>query len=200
MAPRFPDTLARRFALAHYIERLIDAGKLRNYAQAAAVLGVTRWDGTIRIWNVREGSSNVLGSVDGRWVTSIAWCHGDTRLALASNADTIGVDDGVKSCLPQVVTEHHGTLNGRTAAGLAIWLRYAVCRRAGDAGGCDRGRGRDRRRVRGRGAWCRAGAMTDGWQRADFNPVTTLHPSDCVWFVMLQGPRTSRMSSAADSN
>ena len=40
--PPFPDTLARRLALAHYIERLIDSGKLRNYAQAAAVLGVTR--------------------------------------------------------------------------------------------------------------------------------------------------------------
>lgn len=36
------DTLARRLALAHYIERLIEAGKLRNYAQAAAVLGITR--------------------------------------------------------------------------------------------------------------------------------------------------------------
>lgn len=41
-APPFPDTLARRLALAHYIERLIDAGELRNYAQAAAVLGITR--------------------------------------------------------------------------------------------------------------------------------------------------------------
>jgi predicted XRE-type DNA-binding protein len=36
------DTMARRLALAHYIERLIDAGTLRNYAQAAAVLGITR--------------------------------------------------------------------------------------------------------------------------------------------------------------
>lgn len=35
-------TLARRLALAHYIERLIDAGELRNYAHAAAVLGITR--------------------------------------------------------------------------------------------------------------------------------------------------------------
>lgn len=43
-APTLPatDTLARRLALAHYIERLIDAGKLRNYAHAAAVLGITR--------------------------------------------------------------------------------------------------------------------------------------------------------------
>ena len=40
--PMFPDTLARRLALAHYIERLIEDGKLRNYAQAAAMLGVTR--------------------------------------------------------------------------------------------------------------------------------------------------------------
>lgn len=40
--PPVPDTLARRLALAHYIERLIDAGELRNYAQAAAVLGITR--------------------------------------------------------------------------------------------------------------------------------------------------------------
>ena len=38
----FPDTMARRLALAHYIERLIDSGQLRNYAQAAAVLGITR--------------------------------------------------------------------------------------------------------------------------------------------------------------
>lgn len=35
-------SLARRLALAHYVERLIDNGKLRNYAQAAAVLGITR--------------------------------------------------------------------------------------------------------------------------------------------------------------
>ena len=41
-APRCSDTLARRLALAHYIERLIDAGRLRNYAEAAAVFGVTR--------------------------------------------------------------------------------------------------------------------------------------------------------------
>lgn len=43
-APTLPatDTLARRLALAHHIERLIDGGKLRNYAQAAAVLGITR--------------------------------------------------------------------------------------------------------------------------------------------------------------
>ena len=40
--PTVPDTLARRLALAHYIERLIQDGRLRNYAQAAAVLGVTR--------------------------------------------------------------------------------------------------------------------------------------------------------------
>lgn len=38
----FSDTLARRLALAHYIERLIEAGKLRNYAHAAAALGITR--------------------------------------------------------------------------------------------------------------------------------------------------------------
>ncbi|MBK8977075.1 MAG: hypothetical protein U1E73_09275 [Planctomycetota bacterium] len=38
----FTYTLARRLALAHYIERLIDAGELRNYAHAAAVLGITR--------------------------------------------------------------------------------------------------------------------------------------------------------------
>lgn len=40
--PTFPDTMARRLALAHYIDRLIDARELHNYAQAAAVLGVTR--------------------------------------------------------------------------------------------------------------------------------------------------------------
>lgn len=40
--PMFPGTLARRLALAHYIDRLIDVGQLRNYAQAAAVLGITR--------------------------------------------------------------------------------------------------------------------------------------------------------------
>ena len=37
-----PDTLARRLALAHYVERLIENGKLRNYAHASAVLGITR--------------------------------------------------------------------------------------------------------------------------------------------------------------
>ena len=41
-AQRSADTLARRLALAHYIERLIDAGRLRNYAEAAVVLGITR--------------------------------------------------------------------------------------------------------------------------------------------------------------
>jgi predicted XRE-type DNA-binding protein len=36
------ERLARRLALAHWIERKIEAGELRNYAHAAAVLGVTR--------------------------------------------------------------------------------------------------------------------------------------------------------------
>ncbi len=36
------DMLARRLALAHYIEKLIEEGRLRNYAEAATMLGVTR--------------------------------------------------------------------------------------------------------------------------------------------------------------
>jgi predicted XRE-type DNA-binding protein len=45
-APRPPgvvaDRLARRLALAHHIENLIEAGKLTDYAHAARVLGVSR--------------------------------------------------------------------------------------------------------------------------------------------------------------
>ena len=44
-APRrspVPTALARRLALAYYIEQLIDEGRLRDYADAARVLGVTR--------------------------------------------------------------------------------------------------------------------------------------------------------------
>jgi len=36
------DRRARQLALAHWIERKIEAGELRNYAHAAAVLGVSR--------------------------------------------------------------------------------------------------------------------------------------------------------------
>ena len=36
------DSLARRLALAHYIERLIDQGKIRHYAHAARILRITR--------------------------------------------------------------------------------------------------------------------------------------------------------------
>jgi predicted XRE-type DNA-binding protein len=36
------ERLVRRLALAHWIERKIEAGELRNYSHAAAVLGVTR--------------------------------------------------------------------------------------------------------------------------------------------------------------
>lgn len=36
------DALARRLAFAHHIERLIDDGQLRNYADAAARLGISR--------------------------------------------------------------------------------------------------------------------------------------------------------------
>ena len=36
------DILARRLALAHYIDKLIEEGRLRNYAEAATMLGVTR--------------------------------------------------------------------------------------------------------------------------------------------------------------
>lgn len=34
--------VARKLALAHYIERLIDQGRLRDYADAARRLGLTR--------------------------------------------------------------------------------------------------------------------------------------------------------------
>ena len=37
-----PTARARRLALAYYIEQLIDEGRLRDYANAASVLGVTR--------------------------------------------------------------------------------------------------------------------------------------------------------------
>ena len=44
-APRrspVPTALARRLALAYYIEQLIEEGRLRDYAEAARVLGITR--------------------------------------------------------------------------------------------------------------------------------------------------------------
>lgn len=40
--PTGPTTLARRLALAHLLERLIDEDKLRDYADAARRLGITR--------------------------------------------------------------------------------------------------------------------------------------------------------------
>jgi hypothetical protein len=39
--PTGPTAMARRIALAHYIEALIEAGKLRDLAQAAERLGIT---------------------------------------------------------------------------------------------------------------------------------------------------------------
>ena len=37
-----PTRLARQLALAHHVERLVEDGTLRDYAEAARVLGVTR--------------------------------------------------------------------------------------------------------------------------------------------------------------
>lgn len=42
VAPSGPTRLARRLALAHYIEGLIEEGALESYAAAARVLGVSR--------------------------------------------------------------------------------------------------------------------------------------------------------------
>lgn len=41
-APTAPSRLARMLALAHHIERLVEAGELAGYAEAARALGVTR--------------------------------------------------------------------------------------------------------------------------------------------------------------
>ena len=41
-SPSLPSTVARRLALAYHIDRLIEQGKLRDYAEAADVLGVSR--------------------------------------------------------------------------------------------------------------------------------------------------------------
>ncbi len=41
-ANRPSDRLARQLALAHHLERLIERGVLRDYADAARVLGLTR--------------------------------------------------------------------------------------------------------------------------------------------------------------
>ena len=40
--PNGPSRSARMLALAHYIERLVEAGELTSYAEAARVLGLTR--------------------------------------------------------------------------------------------------------------------------------------------------------------
>ncbi len=40
--PRGPSRTARMLALAHYVERLVEAGELSGYAEAARVLGLTR--------------------------------------------------------------------------------------------------------------------------------------------------------------
>lgn len=40
--PRGGDRTARMLALAHHVEALVDAGQLRDYADAARVLGLTR--------------------------------------------------------------------------------------------------------------------------------------------------------------
>jgi hypothetical protein len=37
-----PSRIARQLALAHLVERMVDEGKIRNYAEAARRLGVTR--------------------------------------------------------------------------------------------------------------------------------------------------------------
>ncbi len=40
--PKPVSRAARQLALAHYIERLVEAGELSGYAEAARVLGLTR--------------------------------------------------------------------------------------------------------------------------------------------------------------
>ena len=40
--PSSPSRAARMLALAHHIERLVEAGELENYADAARSLGLTR--------------------------------------------------------------------------------------------------------------------------------------------------------------
>ena len=40
--PRCPSRTARMLALAHHIERLIEAGDLSSYSEAAQAIGVTR--------------------------------------------------------------------------------------------------------------------------------------------------------------
>ncbi len=40
--PQAPSRIARQLALAYLVERLIEAGKIKNYAEAAQKLGVTR--------------------------------------------------------------------------------------------------------------------------------------------------------------
>ena len=39
---RLPSSMARRLALAHFVEQLVGDGALRDYAHAARLLGVTR--------------------------------------------------------------------------------------------------------------------------------------------------------------
>jgi hypothetical protein len=41
-APAAPSRIARMLALAHHIERLVEAGELSGYAEAARELGLTR--------------------------------------------------------------------------------------------------------------------------------------------------------------
>jgi len=40
--PKPPTRLARQLALAYLVERLIEQGRIRNYAEAARTLGVTK--------------------------------------------------------------------------------------------------------------------------------------------------------------
>jgi len=42
LRPLAPTAIARRIALAHHIETLIEAGEIRDYAEAARRLGLTR--------------------------------------------------------------------------------------------------------------------------------------------------------------
>ena len=42
VTPPPPTRAARMLALAHHVERLVDRGKLKDYAEAARMLGVSR--------------------------------------------------------------------------------------------------------------------------------------------------------------
>lgn len=66
------ERLARRLALAHWIERKIEAGELEDYAHAARVLGVTR----ARVSQVVQHALLPLGLQAALLEASICRCQG----------------------------------------------------------------------------------------------------------------------------